>query len=201
MPKKSRELMTREDQLRDVTGSQKNQSTPIGIMGRMAIERISAGSSVISVIVILMVPGTADSRGEEPLRTGFVAEESSATSRSGRTKPGDNNAPVRSSLGDTSTSPVDLRAIRTCYVLPMIPNRIGDLSIPKKGAWVITNMDEKVVHIRMDMTLTMIKMTGVAQTKTIKVQQVQPVDWNFTGGFFDEDKDQFLDAQPRLSRL
>ncbi|KAL2622248.1 hypothetical protein R1flu_002453 [Riccia fluitans] len=59
-------------------------------------------------------------------------------------------------------------------------------------------MDEEVVHIRAGTNLTTVKWSGVAAPGTIQVQQAQPVDWDFAGGFTDEDEDQFLNDQPYI---
>ncbi|KAL2644193.1 hypothetical protein R1flu_011780 [Riccia fluitans] len=66
----------------------------------------------------------------------------------------------------------------------------------QKGARAIIDMDEEVVYIRVGTTITTVQMTDVAWPRMMKVQQVQPVEWDFAGGFTDEDEDQFLDDQP-----
>ncbi|KAL2623819.1 hypothetical protein R1flu_008064 [Riccia fluitans] len=124
-----------------------------------------------------------------------------------------------------------------CYIPPMIPVRIGDVTFPQvlvntgsginvmsnqiriqlgyhrmapptkklamadntlKGAWAIINMEEEVIHIKAGTNLPMVKWSGVAWPKMIQVQQAQPMDWDFAGGFTDEDEDQFLDDQPYI---
>ncbi|KAL2608843.1 hypothetical protein R1flu_027416 [Riccia fluitans] len=59
-------------------------------------------------------------------------------------------------------------------------------------------MDEEVVHIRDGTNLITVKWSGVAELRTVQVQQAQPVEWDFAGGFTDEDEDQFLDDQPYI---
>ncbi|KAL2650672.1 hypothetical protein R1flu_018800 [Riccia fluitans] len=68
----------------------------------------------------------------------------------------------------------------------------------QKGARAIIDMDEEVVHIRAGTNLTTVKWSGVAAPGTVQVQQAQPVDWDFAGGFTDEDEDQFLNDQPYI---
>ncbi|KAL2623676.1 hypothetical protein R1flu_003881 [Riccia fluitans] len=67
-----------------------------------------------------------------------------------------------------------------------------------KGARAIIDMDEEVVHIRVGTTLTTVQIIGVACLGTMRVEQVELVEWNFASGFTDEDEDQFLDDQPYI---
>ncbi|KAL2654128.1 hypothetical protein R1flu_022256 [Riccia fluitans] len=153
--------------------------------------------------------------------------------------------PTRAESGTSSTSgatpsegsPVDVRAVRACYVSPMIPVRIGDITFPRvlvdtgsgvnvmsnqirirlgyhrmappttklamadntlKGARAIIDMDEEVIHIRAGTNLTTVKWFGVATPGTVQVQQAQPMEWDFAGGFTNEDEDQFLNDQPYI---
>ncbi|KAL2624023.1 hypothetical protein R1flu_008268 [Riccia fluitans] len=59
-------------------------------------------------------------------------------------------------------------------------------------------MDEEVVHIKADTNLTTVKWSGMVELGTVQVQQAQPIEWDFAGGFIDEDENQFLEEQPYI---
>ncbi|KAL2609076.1 hypothetical protein R1flu_027649 [Riccia fluitans] len=119
-------------------------------------------------------------------------------------EPGSSNTLAQKSLGD---SPANMRVIRACYVPPMIPIRIGDVTFPKVlvdtgfGVNVMSNkIHVKLGYHRMAPPTTKLAMADNTLVWPIgvltSILMVQLVDWAFTGGFTDEDEDQFLDDQP-----